>query len=97
MQRARLAVDIGGTFTDLALEVGGRRVTAKVLTTPTQPERGVLDGVGVILQQAGLGPDDVGILVHGTTLATNSDHRAQGGDDGADHDGGVPRRSRARQ
>ena len=72
MQRARLAVDIGGTFTDLALEVGGRRVTAKVLTTPTQPERGVLDGVAVILQQAGLGPGDIGILVHGTTLATNA-------------------------
>ena len=72
MQRARLAVDIGGTFTDLALEVGGRRVTAKVLTTPTQPERGVLDGVATILQQAGLGSGDIGILVHGTTLATNA-------------------------
>ena len=72
MQHARLAVDIGGTFTDLALEAGERRVTAKVLTTPTQPERGVLDGVAAILRQAGLAPGDVGILVHGTTLATNA-------------------------
>jgi N-methylhydantoinase A len=72
MAHARLAVDIGGTFTDLALEHGGRRVTAKVLTTPAQPERGVFEGVGAILGEAGLGPGDVGILVHGTTLATNA-------------------------
>ncbi|GAC1343922.1 MAG: hydantoinase/oxoprolinase family protein [Acetobacteraceae bacterium] len=72
MQRARLAVDIGGTFTDLALEHGGGRVTAKVLTTPAEPERGVLDGVAAILGEAGMGPADIGIVVHGTTLATNA-------------------------
>ena len=72
MQHARLAVDIGGTFTDLALEHGERRVTAKVLTTPSQPERGVLDGVAAIMAQAGLTAADIGILVHGTTLATNA-------------------------
>lgn len=72
MQHARLAVDIGGTFTDLALEHRGGRVTAKVLTTPSQPERGVLDGVAAILTQAGMVPADIGILVHGTTLATNA-------------------------
>jgi len=69
---ARLAVDIGGTFTDLALEKGGRRVTAKVLTTPEAPERGVMEGVRAILAQAGIGPADVAILIHGTTLATNA-------------------------
>ncbi len=72
MQHARLAVDIGGTFTDLALEHGARRVTAKVLTTPAEPERGVLDGVAAILRDAGLAPAEIGILVHGTTLATNA-------------------------
>jgi N-methylhydantoinase A len=72
MQHTRLAVDIGGTFTDLALEHGARRVTAKVLTTPAQPERGVLDGVRAILGQAGLSAADVALLVHGTTLATNA-------------------------
>jgi N-methylhydantoinase A len=72
MQQARLAIDIGGTFTDLALEQGTSRVTTKVLTTPAQPEQGVLDGVRAILAQAGLSPADITILVHGTTLATNA-------------------------
>ncbi len=54
MASARLAVDIGGTFTDLALEHEGRRSTAKVLTTPSAPEQGVLAGVKTILEGAGL-------------------------------------------
>ncbi len=70
--QARLAVDIGGTFTDLALEHGGGRRTTKVLTTGAEPERGVLEGVAAILRGAGLTPADVAILVHGTTLATNA-------------------------
>jgi N-methylhydantoinase A len=69
---ARLAVDIGGTFTDLALEVGDRRFTAKTLTTPHAPELGVLTGVATILASAGLQPSDITILIHGTTLATNA-------------------------
>ena len=69
---ARLAVDIGGTFTDLALEHGGRRSTAKVLTTPAAPEQGVMVGVQAILRDAGLVPADIAILIHGTTLATNA-------------------------
>ncbi|MFQ3623667.1 MAG: hydantoinase/oxoprolinase family protein, partial [Acetobacteraceae bacterium] len=69
---ARLAVDIGGTFTDLALEAGGRRWTAKVLTTPAAPERGVLDGVGRVLAEAGIAPSDLELMIHGTTLATNA-------------------------
>ena len=69
---ARLAVDIGGTFTDLALEQGSLRHTAKVLTTPEAPERGVLDGLAAILRDASLASGDVTLLVHGTTLATNA-------------------------
>jgi N-methylhydantoinase A len=72
MTAARLAVDIGGTFTDLALEHAGRRFTAKVLTTPAAPEQGVLEGVGLVLPEAGLRPADVAIVIHGTTLATNA-------------------------
>ena len=67
----KLAADIGGTFTDLALERGGERFTAKVLTTQAAPERGVLEGVALILRRAGIEAAEVGLLVHGTTLATN--------------------------
>jgi N-methylhydantoinase A len=71
--RARLAVDIGGTFTDLVLErPGGARVTTKLLTTYDHPGRAVLDGIGQVLQKSGLRPNDVGLIIHGTTLATNA-------------------------
>ncbi|HLB96226.1 MAG TPA: hydantoinase/oxoprolinase family protein, partial [Acetobacteraceae bacterium] len=72
MPSARLAVDIGGTFTDLALEHPGGRSTIKVLTTQTAPEQGVLAGVAAILHAAGLAADDIAIVIHGTTLATNA-------------------------
>jgi N-methylhydantoinase A len=72
MASARLAVDIGGTFTDLALEVEGARTTVKILTTQAAPEQGVIEGVPNILRAAGLRPADIGIVIHGTTLATNA-------------------------
>ncbi len=68
----RLAIDIGGTFTDLALEHGSRQNTLKVLTTPSAPEQGVMIGIRTILSEAGLKPADISILIHGTTLATNA-------------------------
>ena len=68
----RLGVDVGGTFTDVALESGGRRFTRKVLTTPEAPERGVLEAIRAVLRDAGLQPGDLSILIHGTTLATNA-------------------------
>ena len=69
---ARLGVDIGGTFTDVALEVGEERRTAKVLTTVEAPERGVLEAVRSVLDQASVAPSTVGTVIHGTTLATNA-------------------------
>ncbi|MBN8902461.1 MAG: hydantoinase/oxoprolinase family protein [Rhodospirillales bacterium] len=72
MPSARLAVDIGGTFTDLALEHDGRRTTLKVLTTPAAPEQGVMTGVRAILEAAGLQAGDIALMIHGTTLATNA-------------------------
>src|SRR3982074_3141372 len=72
MDKARLAVDIGGTFTDLALEWGGKRTSVKVLTTPRAPEEGVLTGITDILKLSGVKPADLGLIVHGTTLATNA-------------------------
>ena len=71
-QNARLAVDIGGTFTDVVLEHGDRQVTAKVLTTQDAPELGVLDAIAKAMAEAGLQPGEVGLLIHGTTLATNA-------------------------
>jgi N-methylhydantoinase A len=71
--RARLAVDIGGTFTDVVLEQGsGTRVTTKLLTTYDHPGRAVLDGIDEVLDKAGMGPGEVGLIIHGTTLATNA-------------------------
>lgn len=68
----RLAVDIGGTFTDVVLDVHGTRHTAKVLTTPQAPEEGFLQGTQAALAKAGRQSAEVGAIVHGTTLATNA-------------------------
>jgi N-methylhydantoinase A len=68
----RLAVDIGGTFTDVVLETGTTAHAIKVLTTPDAPERAVLEGVRSILAEAKCRPQDVSLVVHGTTLATNA-------------------------
>ena len=75
MPSYRLAADIGGTFTDLALERAddpAMRWTAKVLTVPRAPEQGVLRGMEEVLARAGATPAEVAIFVHGTTLATNA-------------------------
>jgi len=72
MKAARLAVDIGGTFTDFAIENGGRRWTHKLLTTSRAPEIAVLEGTKQILSDAGLRAADLSTVIHGTTLATNA-------------------------
>ena len=72
MPHARLAADIGGTFTDVVLEHDGKRHAAKVLTTTRAPEVGMLEGIARVLSAAALTPGDVGVLIHGTTLATNA-------------------------
>ena len=68
----RLGVDIGGTFTDVALEIGERRFTGKILTTPHAPEDGVLAALRSVTAEAGVEPGEVGVIIHGTTLATNA-------------------------
>ena len=72
MAKARLAIDIGGTFTDLALIADDGRYSAKVLTTSQGPEEGVLAGIDLLLRQAELTAEDIGLVIHGTTLATNA-------------------------
>jgi len=69
---ARLAADIGGTFTDVVLERGGARFSTKVLTTPRAPEEGMLEGIARVMAEAKLVAGDIGVLIHGTTLATNA-------------------------
>ena len=70
--KARLAVDIGGTFTDVALERGDRRWTTKTLTTPKAPALGVINGIRQTLIEAKIDAAEIGLVIHGTTLATNS-------------------------
>ena len=68
----RLASDIGGTFTDIVLECGNDLYTAKVPTNTRHPEKGVLAGIDVVLEDSGLAETDIDIFIHGTTLATNA-------------------------
>nr|WP_314074631.1 hydantoinase/oxoprolinase family protein [uncultured Roseococcus sp.] len=68
----RLAVDIGGTFTDLVLEAPGRTFSHKLLTTPDAPERAVIEGTRILLRSAGVEGKAIGLVLHGTTLATNA-------------------------
>ncbi len=67
----RIGVDVGGTFTDVVLESGGRRFVTKVLTTPA-PAEGFMRGIGEVLGLAGVRPGDAGLVLHGTTIATNA-------------------------
>ncbi len=69
---ARLGVDIGGTFTDVVLEVGSRQYSTKVLTTYAAPEDAIIEGLYRVCADAGLQPSAVGQIIHGTTLATNA-------------------------
>ena len=73
---SRLAVDIGGTFTDLVLESPGARgptlLAEKVLTTHGQPADAVLEGIERLLRRSGLKVDALSLVLHGTTLATNA-------------------------
>ena len=68
----RLAVDIGGTFTDVVLEAEGRHITTKVLTTHAEPAAAVVDGIRQVLARGQRQPAQVGVVLHGTTLATNA-------------------------
>src|SRR3984957_20525267 len=70
--RTRLAVDIGGTFTDLVLSLPDRTVSTKLLTTQGAPDDAVIAGTRLILAEAGIDGSALDLVVHGTTLATNA-------------------------
>ena len=68
----RLAVDVGGTFTDIVLKTPSTQTTAKVLTTTSTPEEAVIAGAREVFASAGIDPASVDLVLHGTTLATNA-------------------------
>ena len=68
----RLAIDIGGTFTDIVLEDKTNLLTKKVLTSTSQPEVAVIEGVEELLQENKIKSSDIKMIIHGTTLATNA-------------------------
>ena len=68
----RLAIDIGGTFTDIVLEDNYNLFTKKVLTSTAQPEVAVIEGVVELLQENKIKSSDIKMIIHGTTLATNA-------------------------
>ena len=69
-----LGIDIGGTFTDLVIHDprDGRAVIWKESTTPDDPARGTLLGTRKVLEKAGAKPEQIGRVVHATTLFTNA-------------------------
>jgi hypothetical protein len=69
---ARIAVDIGGTFTDIALDTGSSLYTAKTPTTQDDPVRGVIDVIRIASNDAGCTAESIGSVIHGTTHATNA-------------------------
>jgi N-methylhydantoinase A len=70
---ARLAVDIGGTFTDIVLALDdGRLLLEKIRSTTREPERAVIAGTARVLEAAGIGGEAVSEVLHGTTVASNT-------------------------
>ena len=74
MGQVRLAVDVGGTFTDLVLfdPARNRTVIEKVLSTPDAPERSVLTGLDALLRSSGVPATEIGRILHATTVVTNA-------------------------
>lgn len=72
MSDIRVGVDIGGTFTDVALDHPGGMATCKVLTDYSEPERAILKGIETAAQKAGIQLHAINKVIHGTTLVTNA-------------------------
>ena len=69
----RIAADIGGTFTDIALLTpDGHLATGKLLSTPANYADAVVDGVIALMQRLGLPIGDIAEVLHGCTVATNA-------------------------
>ena len=68
----RVGVDIGGTFTDVALETTKGIFTTKVLTNYNEPETAILEAIEVAAVDAKVSLADIQQVIHGTTLVSNS-------------------------
>jgi N-methylhydantoinase A len=68
----RLGVDIGGTFTDVVLEIDQQQFSAKVLTTYAAPEDAIIEGMQQVCARASIEAAQIQQIIHGTTLATNA-------------------------
>ena len=79
--RYAVAIDTGGTFTDVTLfdREAGRMWTAKTPSTPDDPSTGFMNGIAAALDQADLTPSDLAQVFHGTTVATNLILEGKGG------------------
>ena len=71
-KKVRMGVDIGGTFTDVVIEVDDQQYSTKVLTTYAAPEDAIIDGMHQVCAKTGVTPADIQQVIHGTTLATNA-------------------------
>lgn len=70
--QVRVGVDIGGTFTDIAMEIGTTLHSTKVLTDYSFPENAIVEGIAQVCGTAGIALSDIDLIIHGTTLATNA-------------------------
>src|SRR5258706_2301754 len=72
-QRFRVAIDIGGTFTDIALRADAGLIDqSKISTTPADPSIAVIDGVGQLLAELSISPGAIAEVLHGTTVGSNT-------------------------
>lgn len=73
-QKYRIGIDVGGTFTDLQIldQDSGKIGEFKISSTPQDPAIGILDGIRGAAARFGFGLDEIAMIVHGTTIATNA-------------------------
>ena len=78
----RIAIDTGGTFTDVVAidEATGRLTAVKTPSTPSDPSVGLLNGIEKVLAALGRPSSDLEMLLHGSTVATNAvlEHKFDG-------------------
>ncbi len=93
----RIGVDIGGTFTDIAVidEASGRIGVSKVPTTPADLTAGVIAALESAMTCYGVAAADVGLLSHATTVVTNAILEEKGARAAIDHNARLSRRAGA--